>query len=361
MQETDPLAVIAEDAPKFSDKAAVDIVRANYGLEVSVRTLISERDQNFRLTATDGQEYVLKIANSAEAPEVTDFQIQALLHIAERRQELDLPVNVPGILRTIDGATSIELASDGGTHVGRIVTFLEGAPLAGHVPSPMLAHNLGTCLAHLGRALQSFSHPGSRQSLLWDLQQALNLRQLIPYVAESGMAEAVADALDDFEQHAAGSLSGMRSQVIHSDLNPDNVLIDPADSDAVVGVIDFGDMLDAPLIADVAIACSYLRVPRGNPLGLIAEFIAGYHEVTPLLHEEIDILHELVQARLSASISILDWRATMRGGDYPYLAGHSHGEGSAGHFLIRLREIPRDNARQVFRQVCASANGQALS
>jgi Ser/Thr protein kinase RdoA (MazF antagonist) len=137
-------------------------------------------------------------------------------------------------------------------------------------------------------------------------------------------------------------------------MNPDNLLVGADDPDVVAGIIDFGDMLHAPLIADVAIACAYLRPASGNPVALTAEFVAGYHGVVALETAELEILFELIQARVCASIAILDWRGATRHGDDPYLAGHSTGEGSAHHFLVRLRELPRAHARQLFTQVCAS-------
>ena len=354
MAKTDPMAVIAEAPPDFNADEAIRIAAKHWGLAVSVSTLVSERDQNFRLRTDDGREFVLKIANAAESPVVTDFQIQALVYIAERARTLSIPVNAPQILPTVDGAHSIELQGDRATHVARVVTFVKGVPLANRMVTSRLARNLGACLAHLGRALEGFSHPGSEHSLLWDLQRALDLRPLVQHVADPAVATLVAGTLDDFETHVAARLPTMRSQVVHSDLNPDNVLIDPENPETVTGVIDFGDMLRAPLIADVAIACSYLRGAEGNPLQLIAEFVAGYHGIKPLLPEETDILFELVQARLCASIAILDWRASARGADDPYLQKLAEGEASAGSFLARLRELPRDHAQQVFRQVCAS-------
>ena len=111
MQHRDPLAVLVEAAPRFSDEEAVAIAREYYGLEVAAKSLVSERDQNFRLRTAAGVQYVLKIANAAEAPEVTDFQIRALLHIAGRKRQDHLPVGVPEIVRTVDGETSIRLQS----------------------------------------------------------------------------------------------------------------------------------------------------------------------------------------------------------------------------------------------------------
>jgi hydroxylysine kinase len=358
MQAQDPLAVIAQEAPHIPDEEAIAIAKQRYGLVVTAKSLVSERDQNFRMRAVDGKRYVLKIANSAEDPVVTDFQVQALLHIEQRVREEGLPVAAPEIVRTLDGAVSFLLPIDGVDHVVRLVTFIEGRPLADETPSPALARDAGRCLAHLGRALRGFEHPGSSQSLLWDLQQALGLRELIEYVRDPVVADAVGAALADFEEFAAPVLPSLRAQVIHSDLNPDNLVVCEGDPDKVAGVIDFGDMLHAPLVADVAIGCSYQRPDSGNPLGLMSEFLAGYHSVTPLEQREIDILFDLVQARICASVTILDWRASVRGTDDPYLAGLENSEQSTGKFLVGLREIPREHAISVFRQVCASVDGE---
>jgi hydroxylysine kinase len=357
MPATDPLAVLAEDAPEFTDEDAIKLLREHWGLTATVKPLVSERDQNFRATAAEGQRYVLKIANAAESPQVTDFQIEALIHIERQKRALGITLGTPEVRRTLAGETSIRIESPAGRHVTRLVTFLSGEPLAERLPSRSLARNLGCALADLGRALAGFEHEGSQQSLLWDMQNALTLRELIPCIEGAEVAAAVGAALDDFERYAAPVLSGLRAQVIHSDLNPDNVVIDEADDDRVVGVIDFGDMVYAPLIVDVAIGCSYLRVPDGDPLALIRELLAGYHAVTPLLPEEFELLFELIQARLCASIAILDWRASQRGDDDLYLASRVlAGEGSPQHFLRRLRDVPRDQAIAVFEEVCAPAD-----
>ena len=348
MDESDSLAVITTKPPAFSEAEAVDIAARHYGIDVRVRPLVSERDQNFRMIAADGGEYVLKIANAAEDRVVTDFQVQALLYIERSIRERELPVTVPRIQTTLSGEPMFELASPDGPCAVRVVSFVAGRPLAERLPTPLLAHRLGECLAWLGRALQGFTHPGSKHSLLWDMQRALELRKLGRYVREPQVASCVEGALDDFERHAAPVLEQLRSQVIHSDLNPDNVVVDTDDAERVVGVIDFGDMLSAPLIADVAIACSYLRIPDGDPLALARTFVKGYQEVTPLREEELSILFELIQARLVASITILDWRHFLRGPDDPYLEKTVRAENSAGQFLMRLRQLPRATARDSF-------------
>jgi Ser/Thr protein kinase RdoA (MazF antagonist) len=356
MQQHDPLAVIETETPKFSEAEAVEIVRKHYGLVVTVRPLVSERDQNFQLLLADGRRLVLKIANALEDPDVTRFQIRALLHVEAWCEQSSFPLNVPRVLRTNSGDTHLTVQSAAASHIARVVTFVAGVPLEDRVPSAALCASMGRYLAHLGRALRDFDDPGSSQVLLWDMQQALSARKLLPHLRNDADRHLVARTLQEFEQHALPAFDQVRKQVIHSDFNPDNVLVDSRDENAVAGVIDFGDMLRSPLIVDVAIGASYLRPQAGNPLALIAEFLAGYHSVTPLTQDELSILFTLIKTRAAASMAILYWRISSRDASDPYLAKLLSAESPVERFLDELAQIPRDSATQTFRQICASAS-----
>jgi hydroxylysine kinase len=218
----------------------------------------------------------------------------------------------------------------------------------------MCARNMGAYLARLGRALDDFSHPGADQILLWDMKQASSLRKILHHINDPLLRELATKTLDDFEANALPVFASLRSQVIHNDMNPDNVLLKERGGSEIAGVIDFGDMLLSPLIVDVAVAAAYLRSMTGNPLTHIVEFIAGYHSETPLLRTEIDILHDLINTRLMTTVSILAWRASLRGSDDAYLRAYAQGESSAGLFLQTMSEIPRDNAAKIYSEVCAS-------
>lgn len=354
MQDFDPLAVIATEKPNFSDNEARGFIRAHYDLEVSVKRLLSERDQNFQLSTPDGQQLVLKIANSGEDPQVAEFHNAALLHLQTYAELHKSHVNAPQVRLTREGATHFIIESASEQYVARVVSFIAGIPLADRPPSARLCRNLGIFLANLGVALKEFSHPGSNHSLLWDMQQALSIRRLLQYVPNQPASRLLEATLNEFEDLALPLFPALRAQVIHSDLNPDNVLINPQDPDEVFGVIDFGDMVQAPLVVDVAIAASYLRELEGDPLAQIAEFVAGYHSVVSLTSAEIDILFTLIKTRLAVSVAILHWRAALAEENDPYLANALIAESSAEVFLQRLSEIPRDNATRTFRSVCAS-------
>ena len=183
------------------------------------------------------------------------------------------------------------------------------------------------------------------------------MRKIVHHVDDADLRDGIGRVLDDFETHALPRFPELRAQVIHSDLNPDNVLTAAGDDERVAGVIDFGDMLHAPLVADVAIGACYLRAMEGNPLAKVAEFVAGYDSVTPLELAEIDLILDLIRARIAASVTILSWRLSMRGEDDPYLAGGVASEGDSAAFLRRLLDYPREAASRTLRQVCASREG----
>jgi Ser/Thr protein kinase RdoA (MazF antagonist) len=348
------LAIIASELPHFTAQTAIDLLRQHYGIvAVQAQSLVSERDQNFRLRTVDGRRLVLKIANAAEDPLVTDFQIRALQHIENFQREHGTRFNAPRIIATRDGSPRITIRDGDTRNVARLVTFVDGQPVGDEPPSVELCRGIGVYLAELGRSLFGFEHDGAHQSLLWDMKRASDLRDLLPVIPDAALRLRVASCLDDFETYAFPFFDELRWQVIHNDLNPDNVLVDPADRSSVVGVIDFGDMLKSPLIVDLAVAASYLRLNSGNPLSGVASFIAGYHSVTRLERNETDLLFDLIRVRLAATISIRHWRISERSPEDPYLKKILQ-ENSAEDFLVRLDELPRDSVRRTFREVCAS-------
>ena len=115
---------------------------------------------------------------------------------------------------------------------------------------------------------------------------APELRRLLQHVPDRDLRRLLEKALDDYGARVEPRLPELRRQLIHGDLHASNVLVDA--SEAVCGVIDFGDMVRAPLINDVAVSASYLRVTADDPLRLVARFVAGYETLTPLEDVEID-------------------------------------------------------------------------
>ncbi len=312
----DPLAALAAPPPTLSAAQILHAIAAEYDLHGKLSSLVSERDQNFCLRTGAGERYVIKVANSAEPAEVTDFQIQALLHV----EQAGCRVSVPRIVPTRSGSLTTSIAGEDSNHTLRVVSYVPGRPMGDETPRPALARRLGQCLANIDLALQGFSHPGEVQSLLWDLQRADRLRGLVPHIRDVDQRDRVSQCLADFHDRVLPQLPSLRSQVIHNDLNPDNVLLGEDDPDSIAGVIDFGDMLRAPLIVDVAIAASYLRCDDPDAIAPLVAFVAGYNEVSQLERREISLLRDLVRIRLATTITILHWRLSARGETDAYAA-----------------------------------------
>jgi Ser/Thr protein kinase RdoA (MazF antagonist) len=158
----------------------------------------------------------------------------------------------------------------------------------------------------------------------------------LPTIADAALRRCAARALQAFEARVEPAFCSLRWQVIHHDFHPDNVLLHADDADRVAGVIDFGDMLYSPLVADIGVAASYLRSAGDDPLQQVLHFLAGYCEVEPLAEDEVALLPDLIRIRLAASICIMRWRAGVTRGSDPYLDEFGAGVETAGRFLITL-------------------------
>jgi len=338
---------VSTPQPQFAESEALGALVDEFGVDGTLVSLISERDQNYRVTTAAGERFVFKIANRAESSITTDFQIQALLHI-ERQ---GCAVATPTIRRTLDGKESSILYDDDIPHVCRVVSYLAGTPLSEFTATADLALDMGRCAAKLDLALANFEHSGDNHVLLWDLKHASDLRELITYVEEADLRAAVRQCLDDFDRRVRPALSSLRHQVIHSDLHGDNVLATD-DHRSIAGVIDFGDMVRAPLIIEVAIAAAYWRPVDDDSLALIVPFITGYNSITALEEAELELLFDLVRARLVATITILLWRFSKRGKDDDYARESMESERSAEQFLLRLDALGRSSFTERVRSAC---------
>lgn len=337
IQESPALTAISADAPTLSGEAVAQAVEAQFGLAGEYTSLVSERDQNFLLRAVDGDKFVVKVTSGSEEPTATDFQIGALAHLSETDG-----LRVPRIVCTRRGEPTGEIADDSDSYCLRVVSWVEGDLLEEQGFDEKNIVEFGRALARLDNALAGYSHPGENPALLWDMQRVPELRDLLGFIDAPSVQDSVARAIGDFEAHLIPARTGLRSQVIHSDANPGNVLL----SNDGVGFIDFGDIIKAPLVFDVAIAASYVRSFDGDPLRFLVPFVVAYHEIVPLNSVEADLLFDLVRARLATTITLLYWRLSARVENDPYRQKALSHEAGAEKFLAALDAIGANGFRQ---------------
>lgn len=296
------------EAPPVPLAEVERIAAESFGIAGRATPLSGERDQNFHLRTDQGPGFVFKVHPPAEDPAVVEMQILGLQHLAA----VDPALAVPRVIPTLDGATSLTLDLGAGRpQRARLLSYLPGVQLEAHLPlSPPRLRSLGSSLARLNRALAGFSHPAGDYVLLWDIQRASQVRAFFEHIWEPEWRALAARALDRFETEVAPRLAGLRRQIIHNDCNPYNVLYDAAQTEAVGGILDFGDMIHASRVQEIAVAASY-NPGADDVLAPAREIAAAYCAVLPLPEAELALLPDLIATRAVLSLSISSWHLSM--------------------------------------------------
>jgi len=336
-----PDAVLTARGPKLEPDQIAAVLSRSYGLGVkSMEPLRGERDQNIAVSASDGRRYVLKIANAEEPEQALECQSQALDHIAA----VDPSLPVPRLVRTRDGQGILPIAHGDEVFRARLVTYLPGDPAIEHRGTPALRHALGTLAGRLDRALQTFEHPGADVAMIWDLCRASALRDHIRFIVDPAHQAIAGRVMDDFERTAAPAFASLRRQVIHNDLNQNNVV--RAGDGAISGIIDFGDMTKTCLINEAAITIAHQSYGEADITAVGAEILAGYTAEFPLEPLETSVLFSLVKMRLLTREIIASWRAATNPGASPYNADISSLGWAA---LGRALELEADDVTRRWR------------
>jgi Ser/Thr protein kinase RdoA (MazF antagonist) len=332
-------AALSTAAPSLSLDEVADLVARLYGIHGSVTPLAGERDQNCRIETADGIQYVVKIGNPSEQVAVVDFQIAALDHVA--RVAPGQPV--PRVVRTLDGRPRDTVAlPDGRLSTVRMLTYLDGVQIRETPRTAAQRRAMGTVLAQLDLALQGFTHPAASHDLLWNVSAAHRLADRLDAVPDAPRRALAAAFMRRFTDHVLPRLASVRSQVIHNDYHLYNVLVAPDDHERIVGIIDFGDMLQAPLVGEVATAAAFHMTGNADPFEGAAQFVGAYHATLPLADIEQEIVADLMATRHLITALISEWRAARYPENRAYIMRHNP---AAWEALAQMADLSRNEAR----------------
>ncbi len=281
-------------------------VQRHWGFKPRLEPLYGERDLNARLLTPSGEAWLLKLSH----PDTTTARLAFEERVFKRLEADDRPPLTPRLLLSTEGLATVPVVLDDGrsSHL-RILSWLPGAPLDVSRAPELAFESLGRACALLNHALAAseLSDTASAlpRDLPWDLQNTTGLTDLLKHCAPVVPRDAVRRSLEAFQEHAATALSELPRQVVHNDLNPDNLRFDPDQAGALPGVIDFGDMVVAPVICDLAIACAYLvGESPDHCLDRVAAALRGFQLVRPMESKEWALLPVLLEARLCQSLAI---------------------------------------------------------
>lgn len=334
--------------PQFSLNYVKAIVADLYGIDGDYKELNCERDISYRIRNGSGGTYIVKISNAAEPEGVIDFQIKTLKHIAA--QDSGLPV--PRVIPTQDDKPFDCIQSESGDyHMIRMLTYVEGNPMDTRPASfnPQTRYNAGVMVGRLTRSLRNFFHPYAGSNVHpWDLSRCLELRPQIKHLADASTRELCTQILDHAESFVLPKLKKTRWQVVHHDAHSGNVLVDPEDPTRVVGVIDFGDMLFGPVLADL-VAASDSYNDDTDPLEALCNTAAGFDSSFPLEENEIDLVYDMMLVYLLVNTVIVGVRDALYDGSEKV---HIENTGIYPRMLNRLWNVGREVAIEQIRKAC---------
>jgi 4-aminobutyrate aminotransferase-like enzyme/Ser/Thr protein kinase RdoA (MazF antagonist) len=341
-------------APRFTRNQAKVLAHKHFGLAGEVEALASERDQNFLFATPKGRAFILKIANPAEDRAVLELQNEAMLHLG-RKEGVAF---APQVYRDQKGRTIAEEKADSGNvYALRLVSFIEGVPLAEARPqTPGLLADLGRFIGRLTNALASFDHPAARRAFIWDAVSGPEVvRRHRDLIADAGRRTLLDHFLAMVEETAGSKIASLPRSVVHNDANDYNVIVTRPDprpeafgERRIAGIIDFGDMIHSATLSELAVACAYVMPGKDDPLAAASAVAAGYHGERPLAESEIELLYPLIVLRLIMSVAICAYQSSLRpDNDYLKVSNDPIWE-----LLARLRGIHPRLAWYRLRDAC---------
>ena len=294
---------------RLDETQARTLLHDGWRLEAtSLRRLDTERDDTFVVDTTEGR-YVLKVAHPLDDAAVLDFQCAVLEHA----QAADPGLPLPRVRHDVDGA-ALRAIDLGEPRLARLLTYLDGEILDYARTDDAQRRAIGAAAARLSLALADFAHPASDRPLPWDLKQVGTLRPVLGHVTDPDARAHAARVLDRFDAHTGAALAATRQQVVHHDLNPDNLVVDHHDPAFVTGILDFGDMVRSSVAADLAVVMCYAAGAHGfsadrDPWTEPYDVADGYLAVRGLRDDERELLPDLVRARLAQRQIVNSWLA----------------------------------------------------
>ncbi|WP_076415577.1 aminotransferase class III-fold pyridoxal phosphate-dependent enzyme [Shewanella sp. UCD-KL12] len=290
-------------AGEYSSSAVIALVQEHFQLEVEAKPLPGYLDLNYLLTDSLGKRFILKIANADESLAELDMQNAVMNYLNEQNLQ---PYQLPKVIKSCSGHEITPLQDRYGRQRSlRLLSYVPGTFYCEHKQLNSLHHvQLGTLIGKLDVCLQGFSHSAALRHFDWDLKHAKSvIESKVGLISDAAQRQQVLSILSGFEHQVMPLMDELPQGVIHNDVNDYNLLLsDDSQDAAVIGLIDFGDMVHSYQINELAIACAYAILGEGSPLTIIKAITLAYHQQRPLNGAELWVLLPLIAARLAVSV-----------------------------------------------------------
>lgn len=331
------------------------ILKTEYGLEGKLDKLASYSDENLRLTDSDGQVWVVKIAGPGVQVMELEMENEAMAHLSQQG------LAVPLAQSNQQGKTLTVVNSANRDYYLRVLNYLPGdfyADSDGDQHGPSLWQSLGQFMANMVEGLASFKHQGAYRYLDWDLAQGFAVCQMKKSLLPEHERQQVEGFLNGYSRHVMPVLDQLPKGVIHNDGNDHNLLVDDVKQPSkIIGLIDFGDMVYSHQLNELAVTSAYALMGQNDQQRVLENLCLGYHRVHPLSELELDVLPYLIALRLCTTVcnSAL---AIQQQPNNEYLKVSI---APAWGVLAWLQETDFHSLRQVLGRVCGYEEAEGLS
>jgi len=335
------IRLLDRNLPDVDVEEAARLAHTHFAIKGELHALGGERDLNFRIDGDDAS-YIFKISNSEDGEDIVGLQVAALQHI--RARDPFLPV--PHMHADRDGQLMRRVTVENGdSHILRLLSFLPGTPVENTPATLRTWREIGALMGRINVALGSFFHPAARANdHPWSIANCLRLQPFVKHINDMSARALVNSVFDRFRKHVKPRLDGARHQVIHQDAHCGNVLVDANDPERITGLIDFGDMLYGPIVADLAIIPDRTEHTDDDLLDVICNAAIGFDATFPLEENEVDLLYDLICARYALGATVIAARSTL----HPETPGHMP---SSEPFITPLDQLVTLGARACTRAV----------
>lgn len=287
--------------PNLDDSTIQRIVHDQFGFDVDVSTLPSERDQNVKLMSKDGKRFVLKIAHPDESLDWLSFE-NRLFQLLNRSEGENV---FPNVFPNKEGELIFRTEYEGRQFWTRLISFLDGTLFSESTErSTELYFDIGGRIGEMDSIFETeieLPNPACR-FLQWDAKHApLTIRQNLECVNDVKHHRLLDSFCKEIETTLSSVSHLLPRSVIHNDMNDNNFLVD---GDRVTGIFDFGDIVHSFTINDLAVASAYAMLGSTDPLKIGLTILEGYRKFRQISKEELVALADLIVLRLCLSVSI---------------------------------------------------------
>ena len=284
-----PEAFISSFDPLADDDVKA-LLSASWGLtDVTWSAFGSERDDTFHVTSGEG-EYVLKVSHPSDNHGRIHRQLSVMSFVGKR----PLPFATQTPIPTVPGDLTVMING----RLAHLLPYLPGTPIR---HSPLDADGVGAVGAavwRLQKLMADYPEPYDTEHP-WALGSVAGVVEHLDAVSPEGVRGGCERILHHVVDDTLPELASFPAHPTHNDAHTDNVLVE---GQSVVGIVDWGDSVIQPWVADLAVAASYARGYHpiwllGDPWRAATRLRGGYVGAGGP-DEHLDLFGELVITRL---------------------------------------------------------------